>query len=280
MAYRPPQNYGFGANRLAPSAYKTNAQKAQAAVAYQPWKQNMGMSAGSSNLPASAYPGGAAGTPGGAAPIPGAGIYGQQHAAVQKIYENSMAAARTQRDSLYNQAGVGADGKVNPLLQHGGYQMMLQGQGSALDQNLMANQDRGLFGAGLGNQGERALRFGQAADQLDFQRGVGQIGTDYAGAVQSAADQKQSSNLDVQRSAMIDAMNSNDYTPPTAEDALATLKASTVPTNSGAKSGSSGVSWGGQTFTTKASLAAWLKAHGQSYSAWAKRHSAAAAKLR
>lgn len=51
-------------------------------------------------------------------------------------------------------------------------------------------------------------------------------------------------------------------------------------TSTAPSSSSSGVVWGGQTFTTKKALASWLSAHGASYATWAANHPSAAAKLK
>jgi hypothetical protein len=61
-------------------------------------------------------------------------------------------------------------------------------------------------------------------------------------------------------------------------DTPGTTPAATTPTTPNVPS-SQGVSWGGQTFTSRAALSNWLSAHGTNYKTWAANHPSAALQL-
>jgi len=145
--------------------------------------------------------------------IPGAGVYGQRQANAELAWQQAQQAAEAKKNSMYHQYGLTNTGQVDPLNQYGQYQQMLQMQGAGLDASRDNAFERGLGGGpGLGNQGERTLRYANAVQGLGFQGSVNQIATDY-GLSMGEADA-------IRRNAMTDALQQSlsdswgDWTPP------------------------------------------------------------------
>lgn len=201
------------------------------------------------------------------APIPGAGIYAQQQNLAEKAYQDAVAQLQARRNSLYHEYGLNNKGAVDPMSQFGEYQQLLGSEGGALDAADNASLDRGLGTGGLAMQGETGLRGQQGAENLAFQRQVAQVGQDYASGVLGAQQQRSSSMLEAQQTALANALAAGDFTP------VDMSRPETSQSNGG-------VSWGGQTFTQKSKLAKWLAAHGEDYAGWARNHPGAAAKLK
>lgn len=144
--------------------------------------------------------------------IPGAGVYLQNQAKAQGAYERSKAQLMAQRAKQQISSGLGRDWQVDPRSQYGTYQSMLQNQGMELDQAQEAGQQRGFFGAGLGNQGDRMLRYGQAVQSLGFKNQISDWETDYQNQMADIERARHEAMLAELQSAADDAYNDEDYT--------------------------------------------------------------------
>jgi len=85
----------------------------------------------------------------------------------------------SQRQQTQIKGGLNQDYQVDPNAQYGSYQQMLQSQGSELHAGNEQAQQRGFFGPGLGNQGESALRYGQAVQSLGFKNSLADYESGY-----------------------------------------------------------------------------------------------------
>jgi len=146
-------------------------------------------------------------------PIPNAGVYGQEQANAELAWQQANTASAAKLKSYQNQAGVLADGSVDPHNQYGGYQQLLQQQGSELDAGQENAMSRGLGGGpGLGNQAERGMRFGHAIQNLGFQRGLTNAQTNYGMELGQNDAQRRASMTSALQNALNNAWG--DWTPP------------------------------------------------------------------
>lgn len=146
-------------------------------------------------------------------PIPNEGVYGQEQANAELAWQNARTSASSRLKSFQNQAGVLADGSVDPRNQYGGYQQLLHSQGSELDQASENAMSRGLGGGpGLGNQAERGLRFGHAVQNLGFQRGLTDAQANYGMELGQADAQRRAAMTAALQNALNNAWG--DWTPP------------------------------------------------------------------
>lgn len=133
--------------------------------------------------------------------IPGAGTYLQDQAKAQSAYERAKAQLQAQRQQTQIKAGLNKDYQVDPNAQYGSYQQMLQTQGSNLQAANEQAQQRGFFGPGLGNQGESALRYGQAVEALGFKNSLADFESNYQAQLGDLERQKQAEMLGALQSA-------------------------------------------------------------------------------
>src|SRR5574337_1004570 len=145
--------------------------------------------------------------------IPGQGAYLQSLPGAQSAYEQAVAKLTAQRRQQQYLAGLNADWSVDPLQQYGQYQQMLQNEGGALDQAAQQSQERGLFGSGLANQSQSALRYGQAAEQLGFKNQLSDWENQYQQGMAQAKQDQGAANLAAMQGAMNDAFNNYQFTP-------------------------------------------------------------------
>lgn len=144
--------------------------------------------------------------------IPGAGTYLQDQAKAQSAYERARASLQTQRSQKQITTGLGKDWQVDPHAQYGTYQAMLQGQGGQLQAAQEQAQQRGFFGRGLGNQGESALRYGQAVESLGFKNNLVDYENQYQASMGDLERAKQEADLAALQGARSDAYADEDYT--------------------------------------------------------------------
>jgi len=144
--------------------------------------------------------------------IPGSGTYLENQAKAQSAYQRAKAQLQAQRQQTQIKAGLNKDYAVDPNAQYGGYQQMLQIQGSELSSANEQAQQRGFFGSGLGNQGESALRYGHAVGALGFKNAL----ADYESGYQSQmGDIERQKNAEMLASLQNAADNGQgDWTPP------------------------------------------------------------------
>lgn len=145
--------------------------------------------------------------------IPGAGTYLEEQNKAQDAYAKAQAQLKAQRAQHQIQSGLGSNWEVDPRAQYGTYQQMLQGQGMALDQSHEEAQQRGFFGAGLGNQGESAVRYGNAVQSLGFQNQLADWENAYQIGLSDVARQKAEADKAALEAARAAAAAAGDYTP-------------------------------------------------------------------
>jgi hypothetical protein len=156
----------------------------------------------------------------------------------------------------------------------------------------MSNLDYQLAGAGILGSGAQATGGNQLlqAKQLSEQASRANLMNAISGGLSDYLQQKTSgynrlqdvyaqvAQLLANRAGAVPETGTEELPPegetPTGEE---TIPGTTVP--SAASVPSSGVQWGGQTFTTRAALSRWLASHGSNWGAWAANHPAAAARL-
>lgn len=187
---------------------------------------------------------GGSGGGGGGSVIPGAGTYLADQAAAEKAYQDAITQLMSTRRSEQFLTGfydapvqkavmptglthgqqtkwkaahqydptVGGAWSVDPNSTVGQYQQLLGQEGSDLDANIANNQAHGFFGAGLGNQGERALRFQQASQNFGFQNQIGKYESDYQKGRQDALAARQAAMLAALQAAQAAAYGSGDWT--------------------------------------------------------------------
>jgi hypothetical protein len=144
--------------------------------------------------------------------IPGAGVYLQDQNNAQSAYDRAVAQLTATRAKQQIQSGLGSDWGVDPYAQYGSYQQMLQGQGGLLDASHESAEQRGFFGGGLGNQGETAIRYGNAVSALGFKNQLSDWENQYQqGMGQARADQA-AANLAATQGGYDDAYQNQDYT--------------------------------------------------------------------
>jgi hypothetical protein len=143
--------------------------------------------------------------------IPGAGTYLQDQAKALSAYDDAVMRLKTTRSQQQIQSGLGNDWQVDPFAQYGTYQQMLGQQGGQLDQNQESNQQRGFFGSGLGNQGEGAIRYGNAVQSLGFQNSLSNWENQYQQGLVDAKRTQDNSNLGSMQGAYNDAVDQGDY---------------------------------------------------------------------
>ena len=146
--------------------------------------------------------------------IPGAGTYLQDQAKAQSAYERAKAALGAQRQQKQIGAGLNKDYQVDPNAQYGGYQQMLQGQGSELMQANEQAQQRGFFGPGLGNQAESAMRYGHAVQNLGFKNSMMDYENAYQVGIGDLERMKQEADLYALQQAQQQAFSGGDFTEP------------------------------------------------------------------
>lgn len=144
--------------------------------------------------------------------IPGAGFYLQDQAKAQDAYQRATAQLGAQRAKQQITSGLGKDWQADPHAMYGTYQQMLQGQGAQLDQNIEQNQQRGFFGPGLGNQGEAAIRYGNAVQSLGFKNQLADWENQYQQGMTDALRAKNAAMLGSLQDAYDQAYSDGDYT--------------------------------------------------------------------
>lgn len=142
---------------------------------------------------------------GGGASIPGAGTYLEMQALANKAYNDAVASLKTQRRQRQIGAGLLDDWTVDPKAQYGLYHQMLSGQGFALDEAEANAMDRGLMGAGLGRQAERALRYGHSVENLGFKNQLSGWEQEFQSGMGRAEYDKAMAMLQAQQMAMANA---------------------------------------------------------------------------
>lgn len=161
--------------------------------------------------------------------IPGAGVYGQRQANAELAWQNAKIAAEAKKNSQYNVAGLLNDGTVDPRNQYGTYQQMLMRQGGLLDSVRDSAMERGLGGGpGLGNQGERTMRYANAVEGLGFQGNVNQIATDYGLSMGDADATRRDAMTNALQEALAGAWG--DWTPPDMAPTVSPAIKAKVPT--------------------------------------------------
>jgi len=149
----------------------------------------------------------------GGGPIPGAGFYGQDMAMAEKAYSDATAMLTAQRRQRQVSAGMDEKWQVDPKSELGGYQQLLRGQGSQLDEAEQHGHERGLWGAGLGQQEGSNLRYGHRVQGLEFQNQLAAWEQEYNQGLAQAAMDRQMADLDAQQGGYEDAFNEGDFTP-------------------------------------------------------------------
>ncbi len=144
--------------------------------------------------------------------IPGAGFYMQDQAKAQSAYDRSVAELKANRAKQQITSGLGKDWSVDPHSQYGGYQQMLQGQGSALDSVLENNQQRGFFGSGLGNQGIGAVQYANAVQALGFKNQLADWENQYQTGMTDAERARSAANLGSLQEYYDEGYQNEDYT--------------------------------------------------------------------
>ena len=144
--------------------------------------------------------------------IPGAGTYLQNQAGALNAYQRAVAQLTATRQGHQIQSGMGKDWSVDPNAQYGTYQQMLQGQGSMLDQADESSQQRGFFGAGLGNQAESPVRYGNAVAALGFQNQMADWENQYNQGMTGAKADQEAANLAALQGSYDNAYTNQDYT--------------------------------------------------------------------
>lgn len=138
--------------------------------------------------------------------IPYAGVYLEGQNAAEKAYESAQQQLLANRNTLYHRYGLTNDASVDPYNQYGEYQQLLSSEGSALDQSHNDAIGRGIGTGGLANQGQSALRFQQAGQNLDFQALIDQAGSDYTSGLQQAGQARDQSMYQSERDALAQAI--------------------------------------------------------------------------
>jgi len=153
--------------------------------------------------------------------IPDAGVYGAETAAATNAYNNAVAAATAQRNSLYNQYGLGNDGSVDPNNPYGQYQQMLNQQGRLFQADREDAAQRHLGSGGLANQAEGRDRQDAQAQDFQFQQQVASVASDYQNALANALSTEQggisqayNDALNTALQNMLASMASGNYTAP------------------------------------------------------------------
>lgn len=118
--------------------------------------------------------------------IPGANVYTGKKALAEQAFQQALTELRERHASALQNYGLTADVNIDgsatnyrqdPNNQYGKFQLLARSQGTQLDQN-MSNTlvNRGLFGAGLGNQAETGIRFDQGLETTNLgKEWVGEI---------------------------------------------------------------------------------------------------------
>jgi hypothetical protein len=139
---------------------------------------------------------------------PGAGIYLQKQNEAELAYQQAMAELMQKKNTAYHEYGLNAQGAVDPYSQFGRYQSLLSRHESDLSAASENAQQRGLGTAGLGMQGERALRYQQGAEDLALQQDITGIASGYASGSQAALLARNQAMLDAQLQALAIASSS------------------------------------------------------------------------
>lgn len=146
--------------------------------------------------------------------IPGAGVYLQQQAQAELAFNNAKAQLTAQKNRAFSQFGLTSEGAVDPMSQYGGYQQLLHNHAVDLMGASEHSVQRGLgAGSGLANQEEANLRYGQNAEDLDFQRGVADQESQYTQGAQGALQTRNAAFLDAQMQALANAISQNAFAP-------------------------------------------------------------------
>lgn len=145
--------------------------------------------------------------------IPGAGTYLQDQAKSQSAYERAKAQLMSQRRQKQISSGLNENYQADPHAQYGSYQQMLQGQGYELNQANEQAQQRGFFGAGLGNQAEGAIRYGHAVQNLGFKNSLADYESMYQTGMGDLERNRQEEMLAALQGAADYGVDNEDYTP-------------------------------------------------------------------
>jgi hypothetical protein len=146
--------------------------------------------------------------------VPGAGVYLQQQAQAELAFNNAKAQLTAQKNRAFSQFGLTSEGAVDPMSQYGGYQQLLHNHAVDLMGASEHSVQRGLgAGSGLANQEEANLRYGQNAEDLDFQRGVADQESQYTQGAQGALQTRNAAFLDAQMQALANAIAQNAFAP-------------------------------------------------------------------
>lgn len=144
--------------------------------------------------------------------IPNAGVYLADQNKAKSAYDQAVAQLKAQRAKRQITSGLGSDWNVDPNAQYGSYQQMLQGQGLQLQMAEGQAQERGFFGAGLGNQAESALRYGHAVENLGFKNQLTDWENEYQMGLTRAAQEQAAANYAAMQSAYDSGYSSGDFT--------------------------------------------------------------------
>lgn len=137
---------------------------------------------------------------------PDAGIYGSESAAALSAYQAAQSQLLAQRNSLYNQYGFTQSGLVDPNNPYGQYQQLLGSEGHQLDADMADAAGRNLGTGGLAHQQESYDRAQQGATNMQFQRQVGDVATNYGLGLQSAKASYDQALAQAQSDAMMAAL--------------------------------------------------------------------------
>lgn len=153
--------------------------------------------------------------------IPNAGVYGAETAAALNAYNNAVAQAAAQRNTLYNQYGLTNSGSADINNPEGQYQQMLGAQGQQFQADQADAASRGLRGPGLANQQLSADRNQAQAQDFGFQQQVAQVSADYNQQMQDALNTQQGADAQAYQDAMntalqnqLAALQAGQYTAP------------------------------------------------------------------
>lgn len=144
--------------------------------------------------------------------IPNAGVYLAEQNKAKSAYDQAVAQLKAQRAKRQITSGLGSDWNVDPNAQYGTYQQMLQGQGLQLMQAEGQAQERGFFGAGLGNQAESALRYGHAVENLGFKNQLTDWENEYQMGITRAEQERAAANMAALQAGYEGGYSEGDYT--------------------------------------------------------------------
>jgi hypothetical protein len=110
----------------------------------------------------------------------------QKQLDIQDAYQRAVNQLKFDRAQRQIRSGLTDKWAVDPKLQFGTYQALLQRQGQELDDSEMMAHERGLFGPGVGNQAERLIRYRQAVENLQFKNQLSDWEREYQLGMQDA----------------------------------------------------------------------------------------------